>query len=264
MKQVVRTMVVMLLLASLNLSSAMAQYVSSDVNQFLDDEAKIVQTRGQHYVDVGRGLLFTGVSLAATALTTYLYAMRNYEPNPEIPGSGAAEALTVLTMGAGGLLALISTPIFATAYKDNLASGVGPLFYDGDNRGFAGFMEVGTGVPCWLTLDAIGGYYVTNNIFLGAGAGAKLILLDAALPEDRILPIYANARFAWGKRRVTPYFSGSFGYDIAGRDTYTAFEFGTRCRRLKNIDNSLWIGLRSEFRGADECCGLSLKFGWSF
>ena len=142
MKQVVRTMVAVLLLASLNLSSAMAQYVSSDVNQFLDDEAKIVQTRGQHYVDVGRGLLFTGVSLAATALTTYLYAMRNYEPDPDIPGSGAAEALTVLTMGAGGLLALISTPIFATAYKDNLASGVGPLFYDGDNRGFAGFMAV--------------------------------------------------------------------------------------------------------------------------
>ena len=97
MKQVVRVVVAVLLLASLNLSSAMAQYVSSDVNQFLDDEAKIVQTRGQHYVDVGRGLLFTGVSLAATALTTYLYAMRNYEPHPEIPGSGAAEALTVLS-----------------------------------------------------------------------------------------------------------------------------------------------------------------------
>ena len=72
MKQVVRTMVAVVLLASLNLSSAMAQYAyrPSDENPFqLDNQTiqattPITLTRGQKLTDVGRTLLFSSVAFA--------------------------------------------------------------------------------------------------------------------------------------------------------------------------------------------------------
>ena len=98
----------------------------------------------------------------------------------------------------------------------------------------------------------------------GALAGTVWFVVDEKHPEERLLPVYANARFAWGDRRVTPYFSGSYGWDCNSRRPYSALEFGTRFRNSKNWDNSLWLGFKSEFRGVGELCGFSLKCGWSF
>lgn len=267
MKQVVRV-VIFTLVALFVCNNSMAQYAYQPMgdNPFQTEIGQgsdpIELTKGDKYLDAGRGILFSGLSLAATIFSTYVYSSIGYEPDPDMPGSGAGEVATLFATGLGGTIALFSIIPFSVGNKSN--NGAGPLIYDGDNRGYGKFIEVGVGMPCWVNVDAVAGYYLTNNIFVGAGAGIDMFLVDEKHPEERLLPVYANARFAWGDRRVTPYFSGSYGWDCNSRRPYSALEFGTRFRNSKNWDNSLWLGFKSEFRGVGELCGFSLKCGWSF
>ena len=82
--------------------------------------------------------------------------------------------------------------------------------------------------------------------------------------QTAALPIYANARFSLGSKRVSPYVSTSFGYDLTSGGVYTGVEFGTRIRPIGSLhDTSWWLGTKTEFIG-NELNFISLKLGKTF
>lgn len=114
-----------------------------------------------------------------------------------------------------------------------------------------------------LTLDAVGGYNLNKYIFLGAGLGLRAYLISNG-DSFGALPIYADARFTLGSKRVAPYISTSLGYDVGSSGMYTGIEFGSRIRKINSTkDTSWWLGTKTEFVGG-ELGFMSIKLGKTF
>ncbi|MBR2170346.1 MAG: hypothetical protein IKK02_04640 [Tidjanibacter sp.] len=265
MKQVVR-IAVFTLVALLVCSSSMAQYAYQPLGENpFQTEIEQVQvsdpmalTKGQKWTDAGRGVLFTGLASALTILSLDVYGA-------VVRGEGATMP-TLMAGYAAFYSALASLPFYLVGHYYKTDSSR-PIIFEGDKIGPANFLTLGCGIGNLLSVDYVRGYYVTNNVFLGGGVGLGLWEMVDIFKYDTFLyslPIYANARISLGAKRVTPYFSGSFGYDIPCQSLYTGVEFGTRIRRVKSdAGTSLWIGFKSEFRGAD-ASNFGIKCGWSF
>ena len=140
------------------------------------------------------------------------------------------------------------------------------VFGNEGQEGGAGFFEMGLGIPNFLSFDALGGYNFGKNFFMGAGVGYKTYLTAGLIQEGATasLPVYGNARYSFGSRKVVPYIGASAGYDIANAGLYTGVEFGTRFRKAgAKRGESWWFGARTEMTST-EYIFLSLKVGRSF
>ena len=276
MKQVVRTMVVVLLLASLNLSSAVAQYAyrPSDENPFqLDNQTiqattPITLTRGQKLTDVGRTLLFSSAAFAlmGAAHDAYIGFMGYDGSSPiEYDYGGGLPIATIAGFEAAVFAGVVSVPFLIAGKAISKNEGSEPLVFDDDYRGFKTIIETGLGAPYVINIDAVHGYYLTNNLFLGVGAGfdcwdSQVVYFDGMKPSFNL---YGNARIALGNKRISPYFSGSFGYNFSYRESYTGLEFGIRIRQLKRNNSPLWVGIKGKYASFDPI-GFALNCSWSF
>lgn len=262
----------LVLLIALTQHNAYAQIVHSlpidTVKQaYSQNNMSSYSGQGQHFVDAGKALMFTGVSFALTGLACYIGGVATYESNKDCPDMPTYPMFAIVGAAAGGAVALIGLPFYLCGNKKMKTYGTNNVVFGNETqKGGAGFFEIGLGIPNFLSLDALGGYNFNKNVFVGAGVGYKTYL-TAGLIKDGVMasfPIYANARFSFGKKRVVPYIGTNVGYDVANKGLYTGVEFGTRLRNVKGKRGaSWWFGAKSEFASFDYMF-FSLKVGRSF
>ena len=247
-----------------------AQYVpDSKLNETAEQQLTTSYTgHGQGMVNTGKTLFYTGGSIAMTGLACFIYGAATYESDPCCPEMPMYPVFALAGAVAGGAVALIGLPFYIYGKgKMEAYGGSHVVFGNPEQEGGAGFFEMGLGIPNFFSLDAIGGYNFGKNFFMGAGMGYKAFLTGGLIRSEGVMasfPVYANARYTIGNKKVAPYAGVSVGYDIANAGLYSGFEFGTRFR---NIDGkrgaSWWFGARTEMT-SPEIMFMSLKVGRSF
>ena len=253
--------------------NAYAQYAQKDLpvdsieQIYFQNNISSYSGPGQHLVDAGKALMFTGASLALTGLACYIAGVATYESDIDCPEMPVYPMFAIVGAAAGGAIALVGLPFYICGNKKmKIYSANHIVFGNETQKGGTGFFEMGLGIPNFLSLDALGGYNFNKNIFVGAGLGYKTYL-TAGLVQDRVMasfPIYANAKFSFGKKRIVPYIGANVGYDVANKGLYTGVEFGTRLRNAEGKRGaSWWFGAKSEFASSDYMF-FSLKVGRSF
>lgn len=106
-----------------------------------------------------------------------------------------------------------------------------------DSRpGLAGIMEIGSGIPSCISVDALCGYNFNSRFFLGGGLGYRADLAYASGGITASVPIYAQARYTIGDKKSAPYAALSLGYDAKTPNLYSGLEFGVRMRSMKKIE----------------------------
>lgn len=253
--------------------SSFAQYApdvqSNETQEFSynQDNLPCEIGKGVQMVDAGKTILFTGASVALTGVACFIGGAAMYDPNPDAQDMPTYPFFALAGAAAGGVIALIGLPFYLYGNKKMQSYGSSHITFGNEGQeGGAGFVEMGLGIPNFLSLDAVGGYNFGKNFFMGAGLGYKTYL-TAGLRYDgatAALPIYTNFRYSIGKKRVVPYIGASVGYDLANTGLYTGVEFGTRFRKIEGKrGESWWFGARTEFISSDNML-LSLKVGRSF
>ena len=249
---------------------AFGQYASaSELNEA--DERQLPKSytgHGQRMVNTGKTLFYTGGSLALTGLAYFIYGTATYESDPCCPEMAVYPVFALAGAIAGGTVALIGLPFYIYGKNKMETYGANHMVFGNlEQEGGAGFFEMGLGIPNFLSLDALGGYNFGKNFFIGAGVGYKAFLTNGLIQSEGVMasfPLYANARYTIGDKKVAPYAGVSVGYDIANAGLYSGFEFGTRFR---NIDGkrgaSWWFGAKTEMT-SPELMFISLKVGRSF
>ncbi|MBR5299994.1 MAG: hypothetical protein IKU36_07070 [Bacteroidales bacterium] len=249
---------------------AFAQYASSTPN---NETAQLQLNKsytgqGQGMVNTGKTLFYTGGSIALTGLACFIYGTATYESDPCCPEMPVYPIFALAGAVAGGAVALIGLPFYV--YGKNKMETYGAnhiVFGNPEQEGGAGFFEMGLGIPNFLSLDAIGGYNFGKNFFMGAGVGYKAFLTGGLVQSEGVMasfPIYANARYTIGNKRVAPYVGISAGYDIGNSGLYSGVEFGTRFRCVNGKHGaSWWFGTKTEMT-SPEIMFMSIKVGRSF
>ena len=252
------------LIMAVSQNSAFAQYAADSRS---DNTHELQIGKGVHLTDAGKTLLFTGASVALTGVACFIGGSAMYNPDPETPEMPLYPMFAIAGLATGGIIALIGLPFYCSGTnKMNKFDSSHLVFGNDTQKGGTGFFEMGLGIPNFLSLDAVGGYNISKNFFVGAGLGYKTYL-TAGLRQDgptASVPIYTNIRYSIGKKRIVPYISASLGYDMANPGLYTGVEFGTRLRKTEGKrGQSWWFGARSEFI-SPEGMALSVKIGKSF
>ena len=253
--------------------SAFAQYApsvqSNEAQEFSFDKDNLPYEigKGVPMYDTGKALLFTGASVALTGVACFIVGSATFQQDPEAPVMPVYPLFSIAGAAAGAAIALVGCPFFIYG-KDKMNRYGSSIisFSDEDQEGVTGFIEMGLGIPNFLSLDAVGGYNFGKNFFMGAGMGYKTYL-TAGLRNDgatAALPIYANFRYSIGNKRVVPYIGASLGYDFVNTGLYSGLEFGFRLRKIQaNRGQSWWLGAKTELITM-EGNALSLKVGRSF
>ena len=119
--------------------------------------------------------------------------------------------------------------------------------------------EFGAGLPYMIRVNAIGGYHVLENFFIGGG------LSFATIPSTlNSVPIFAEFRYTIGNKRCSPYVSLDLGYDVLNVKPYLDLSLGTRFRSWTPDKGGMWwFGASVAYYG-DENILPGLKFGYSF
>ena len=244
-----------------------AQYASTGDSDLTLQKENLYTGQGQRLTDAGKTIMLTGASFAMTGLTVFLAGALTYDYDPCCPDMALYPVFGALGGIAGAAIALVGLPIYCNG-KNKMQSHDAThfVFASDTQRGGAAMGEVGLGILGELSMNVTGGYHFNKHVFLGGGLGFKKYLFfdDAPKGAPDALPVYANARFTLGSKRVAPYVSTSFGYDLASSNVYTGFEFGSRIRKINSTkDSSWWLGTKTELIG-DEVSFLSIKLGKTF
>lgn len=223
---------------------------------------------GQKMVNTGKTLFYTGASLALSGAACFIYGAATYESDPCCPEMPLYPVFALAGAVAGGAVALIGLPFYIYGKDKMQTYGADHIvFGNQDQEGAAGFFEMGLGIPNFLSFDALGGYNFGKNFFMGAGMGYKAYLTGGLVNSGGVtasFPIYANARYTIGNKKVAPYVGASAGYDITNAGLYSGFEFGTRFRDLDGKRGaSWWFGAKTEMTTPGYMF-ISLKVGRSF
>lgn len=223
--------------------------------------AQLRVERGQKIANAGKTLMISGGAVALSSTIFYAIANAEWEKsyNPETPEMPVFPVITLAGYAASALFALVGLPIYF-AGKDMVVSNGGKfLSMGGNTKGAAAMLDLGIGIPNFVSLDAVYGYNFTPNIFVGGGVGGKM-WLTAGLAHDGALaslPIYGQVRYTLGNKRVAPYAALSGGYDTIVGEPYVGFNFGTRIRTARTVasrygdtverDSSWWISAKMEY-----------------
>ena len=223
---------------------------------------------GQKMVNTGKTLFYTGASLALSGAACFIYGAATYESDPCCPEMPVYPVFALAGAVAGGAVALIGLPFYIYGKEKMQTYGANhTVFGDQDQEGGAGFFEMGLGIPNFVSMDVIGGYNFGKNFFMGAGVGYKAFLTGGLINSEGVtasFPIYANARYTIGNKKVAPYVGASAGYDMTHGGLYSGFEFGTRFRNINGKRGaSWWFGAKTDMT-TPEIMFISLKVGRSF
>lgn len=233
----------------------------------------VAQSENQHngigLAEAGKAVMYTGASFALTGAAIFTIGALTYECNPEYP---TMPIYPILALGAGAVgaaVSLIGLPLYCIGSNIMYSQGASFLNIGDDLKpGKAGIVELGLGIPNFVSLDAIPGYNFNSHLFLGGGIGYKAYLTQGLVNDGGItasLPLYAHARYSPGNKQASPYAGLSAGFDVKNSSIYSGLEFGARIRNLKNRENgsSTWIGTKLDISGSDYLF-ISLKLGTSF
>lgn len=265
MKKTVYTLLTGMLLGMMP-QRTYAQYASPVGADLTVPQENVYTGQGQGLADAGKTIMLTGASFAMTGLAIFFGGALTYDSDPEFPEMPLYPVFGALGGLTGAALALVGLPIYCIG-QTKMYWNDATHFTLGDNtKGSTVIGEVGVGLLGEVSLDVVGGYNFNKYIFLGGGLGLKNYVFFARASENAFeaFPVYANARFSFGSKRVVPYISTSFGYDLTTAEMYTGIEFGSKIRKMDSTkDNSWWLGTKTEFIG-DELGFLSIKLGKTF
>lgn len=245
-----------------------AQYASAVQSEETSEvqSEPVYYGQGQALVKTGKTLVYTGASIALTGLVGFIAGAATYDPDPCCPDMPMFPLFGIAGGAVGALVALTGVPFYMSGKKKMESYGASHIVFGNETqKGGTGMFEMGIGVPNFISMDAVGGYNFNRSIFLGGGVGFKTYTPgwghDASIAS---IPVYANARFSFGNKRVVPFISASAGYDMTNTGLYTGLEFGTRFRDFNGTrGQSWWFGLRSEMTST-EYMFMSVKLGRSF
>ena len=214
--------------------------------------------RGQKIANAGKTLMISGGAVALTSTVFYAVASaqweKSYNPDDRVDVMPVYPIFTLAGYAAGAALALVGLPIYF-AGKDMVVSNGGQFISMGGNtKGAAAMIDLGIGIPNFMSLDAVYGYNFSPNLFVGGGVGGKM-WLTAGLINDggalASLPIYGQVRYTLGNKRIAPYAALSGGYDTIAGAPYVGLDCGTRIRSARSVvsrygdtverDSSWWI-----------------------
>lgn len=234
--------------------------------------------RGQKLANAGKTLMIGGGAVALSSTIFYALAQVEWDKsyNPQTPDMPLFPIFTLAGYTVGATLALVGLPIFF-AGKDIVVKNGGQMVTVGEGceSGSAGLIDLGLGIPPFMSLDAVYGYNFSSNLFVGGGIGGKMWLMSTMGDDSSIaaVPVYAQVRYSLGKGRISPYAAISGGFDMISTSPYLGFDFGTRIRSTHTTisaygdevqrDNSWWLSSKLGYSGGENFF-LSFGVGKSF
>ena len=138
------------------------------------------------------------------------------------------------------------------------------LYNGAEQRGFTPILgfDLGTRI---IQFHCTPGYNFDQHWFAGAGiAPTYYVPPQNYSMENRYLylPAYANVRYSFGSKLLSPYLGISPGYDFLSKSFYGSAELGVRIRKNPHSTQSCWFGLQGELIDSHTTAGL--KVSWSF
>ena len=230
-----------------------------------------INGRGMALSLSGKGMMLTGVVTGAVGGGLMLLAVSPLL-NPKVPEGEFSEnmlapivyvvGISCLCTGAAYILAGIPVTI-----AGHSITGCDVPWRDAryDSRGVGIILEGAYFLPDILQARASLGYHFGPHTFLGAGIapGFWLDKESRANYYGRLsLPVYADFRWSFRDRLVSPYLGLSAGMEITDISPYLAAEIGTRIRTDRTSTSSFWSAISGEVAGAYMRAGI--KMGYSF
>lgn len=224
--------------------------------------------RGQKIANVGKTLMISGGAVALTSTVFYAVASaqweKSYNPDDVVDVMPVYPIFTLAGYAAGAALALVGLPIYY-AGKDMVVSNGGQFISMGSGtKGVAAMIDLGIGIPNFMSLDAVYGYNFSPNLFVGGGVGGKMWLTAGLINDGGVLaslPIYGQVRYTLGNKRIAPYAAISGGYDTIAGAPYVGLDCGTRIRSARSVtsrygdtverDSSWWISSKLGYVNED-------------
>ncbi len=222
-------------------------------------ESKVV---GSSLYETGKTLMWTAASVSLTSMVFYL----GHCLNPEESGSGECHSTDVSLLvpmaglASGAALVLVGLPCYLLGKGQINRSGSDFIVSYDDLPGLTGIFELSGGLPPFIGYDAILGWQFQKALFLGAGAGYRMMSSSG----DNIPLIYANGRYSFDCGKSSPYLGLRLGYTAKLSERYLSFESGAKIRTSKGKEGmTWWIGSQVESLSKDDVL-LSLKLSASF
>ena len=229
--------------------------------------------QGDAVAATGKGMMLSGGIAAAAGGGLILLAVSPLL-SPKVPEGQFSENMLAPLVYIAGLCTVMTGASFVLAGIPVTVAGYSMMNCDMpwkdaryDCRGLGAIVEGGYYLPDILEARASLGYHFNSHIFLGAGV-APGCWLDHSSREAGIsrltLPLYADFRWSFCNRIVTPYLGLSAGMEMVDDpfSPYLAAEIGTRIRTDRKSTHSLWSAICGEVAGGYMRAGI--KMGYSF
>lgn len=219
----------------------------------------------------GKGMMLTGVVTGAVGGGLLLLAVSPLL-NPKVPEGEFSEnmlpavvyivGISCLYTGAAYILAGIPVTI-----AGHSITGCDVPWRDAryGSRGVGIILEGAYFLADILQARASLGYHFGPHTFLGAGIAPGFWLdkeIRANYDGRLSLPVYADFRWSFRDRLVSPYIGLSAGLETTDISPYLAAEIGTRIRTDRTSTRSFWSAISGEVAGAYMRAGI--KMGYSF
>ncbi|MBR4809944.1 MAG: hypothetical protein IK031_06665 [Bacteroidales bacterium] len=229
--------------------------------------------QGEPVLVTGKGMMLGGAMTAAAGGGLMLLAVSPIL-SPKVPEGEFSENMLapltyiagLCTVMAGASVLLAGIPV-TVAGNSMMNCDVPWRDARYDSRGLGVILEGGYWLPDILEARASLGYHFNSHIFLGAGA-APGVWLDQSSRAPGIsrltLPVYADFRWSFCNRMITPYLGLSAGVEMVDDpfSPYLGAELGTRIRTHLGSTRSFWSAISGEVAGGYMRVGI--KMGYSF
>ena len=232
-------------------------------------DSTLVRRQGEPVLVTGKGIVLSGALTAAAGGGVMLWAY-DYNKKRQIPEDQFNENWVLPMIYALGVSGVIVGTVIVVAGIPVIIAGNTIMKCDApwrdaryDSKGPGIILEGEFGLPYVLETRATAGYHFNSNIFLGAGV-APGVWLDSDYSTDSrfTMPAYADFRWSFCNRIVSPYLGLSAGMETTDITPYIAAELGTRIRTDRNSTHSFWSSISLEVSGGYNRLGV--KMGYSF
>lgn len=215
-----------------------------------------IHDAGKTMVYVGGGTVLAGLTFSAITFAEDYYSSCDR-------GVSVGPYIGLVTAGIGGVVALAGIPVMLSGravIRDD--GGLMTVFPSDDSKGWGTIVELGGGFP-YLKAGAGVGYNFSDDFYLGASVAGNYDWFGFQAFDS--IPVYADARFAFGSKRVSPYVGLNAGYDILNTGVYAAVNYGVRIRNASRTSTSWWIASNVEYvSGNERLYNVGVKIGYMF